>query len=352
MNKTIDLRSDTVTTPTEEMRLVMAKVQVGDDVLKEDPETNKLEAEAARRMGKEDALFVPSGTFGNQLALFTHCRRGDEVVLSDGSHIVQHESGAAALIASVQLRTITPQGYYPTWKEISGKVRRVRDIHFPRTGCIVLENALSNGEVHPLDAMEEIHGEAKKLKIPVHLDGARIFNAALALGVDVEEIAGAAESLMFCLSKGLSAPIGSLLVGTKAFIQEARGNRKKMGGGMRQTGVITAPGRVALREGPKRLAQDHENAKALGEAFSRYDAFQVAPDSIRINMVFLRLNEGLPLGAHDRFLNALETKGIRTYPPEDGWYRFVTHREVTKADIAYIEKSLPEIVKALKTPDR
>jgi threonine aldolase len=347
MRKTIDLRSDTVTTPTDEMRTAMAKARVGDDVLQEDPETNLLEEEAAEIMGKEAALLVPSGTFANQLALFTHCSRGDEVVLSDGSHIVQHEAGAASIIASVQLRTITPRGPYPVWEEVSTKLRRVKDVHFPHTGCIALENALSNGEVHPLDSLEEIHREAIKLNIPVHLDGARIFNASLALGVDVRKIAQATDSLMFCLSKGLSAPIGSLLVGSGDFIEEARKNRKKMGGGMRQSGIIAAPGRIALRDGPGRLSVDHENAKSLGSAFNQYEVFKVAMEEIKINMVFLTLDEALPPGAQEMFLTALEERGIRTYPPEDGWFRFVTHREVTAEDIMYIKTCLPEIVKAL-----
>jgi len=190
MNRPLaDLRSDTITHPTEEMRQAMYRAEVGDDLLQEDPTMNALEALGAELVGKEASVFVPSGTFGNELALFTLCRRGQEVVLADSSHIIQHEAGAAAVIAGVQLRAYTPALGYPCWADIAPRVRRDRDIDFPETGCIALENALSTGEVLPLKELEEISAGARAAGLPVHMDGARIFNAALHLGVEAPRVA-------------------------------------------------------------------------------------------------------------------------------------------------------------------
>lgn len=248
----IDLRSDTVTKPTKAMREAMYNAMVGDDVYGDDPTVNELEAYAAKLVGKEAALFVPSGTFGNQLALLTHCQRGDEVLLGDDCHIVQHEVGAAAVIAGVQLRTLISKKGILDPEEIRSKIRE-EELHYPRTGLICLENAHSNGRVIPLKAMASVREIALERQVPVHLDGARLFNAATYLKVDVKEITKYCDTVMFCLSKGLCAPVGSILAGSKSFIERGRKNRKLMGGGMRQAGVIAAAGLIALKEMPQYL---------------------------------------------------------------------------------------------------
>jgi threonine aldolase len=325
--KPIDLRSDTVTHPTPEMRKAMYEAEVGDDVLGEDPTVNTLEREAAERLGKEAALLVPSGTFGNQLALFTHCPRGSEVVLSDEAHIVQHEAGASSIIAGVQLRVFSPASGVPTWEEIHPRIRTDNDIHVPPTSLVALENALSNGRVMELSEAQKIGAGALARGVSVHVDGARIFNAAACLGLEASSLAAAADSVMFCLSKGLCAPVGSMLTGRREFIELARRRRKIMGGGMRQAGVLAAAGLVALRKMTLRLAEDHEKARLLGEAFARTGLFEVSPNPVRINMLFVRFR-GEHAGMEGRFVEELARRGVWSYPPFDGWIRFVTHHDV------------------------
>lgn len=350
----VDLRSDTVTLPTREMRRAMQNAPLGDDVLGEDPEVNRLEQSAAELLGKEAALLVPSGTFGNQVSLFAHTQRGEEVILSETSHIVEHEAGAASILASVQLRTVYPNRSWVTWGEIDSRIRKVPDIHFPETGCIAVENALSNGDVQPLSVMREIHDNAAGWGIPVHLDGARIFNAALALGCAPAEIAAQAESVMFCLSKGLAAPLGSVVAGSWEFIARARKLRKIMGGGMRQAGIIAAPGFVALTKMRDRLAEDHETAQALAELLSSCDELQVDIEKVKINMVFCEVRAGSTGAASvsdqdaaERFVRLLGDHGILTYPPENGVIRFVTHYGITGRDIRSIERTLPKVMEEL-----
>ncbi len=262
--KWIDLRSDTVTLPGEEMRAAMANAEVGDDVYGDDPTVNRLEEIAARRLGKEAAIFVPSGTFGNQLSILTHTLRGDEVIIPASNHIIVHEAGASAVIAGVQMRTLDCDDGMPSVDRIL-KAIRGEDLHYPRTGLICLENAHSSGRVLPMEYMKEVYSIARERAIPVHLDGARIFNAAVSLGIDAREIASKADSVMFCLSKGLGAPIGSMLVGTKDFIARARKGRKIMGGAMRQAGIIAAAGIIAIEKMIDRLGEDHENARYLAK---------------------------------------------------------------------------------------
>ncbi|MDC7218838.1 MAG: GntG family PLP-dependent aldolase [Spirochaetales bacterium] len=343
MERLIDLRSDTITKPSREMREAMINTPVGDDVLGEDPTINKLEALAAEITGKEAALFVPSGTFANQLAILTHIGPGGEVYLDDNSHVIQHECGAASLLSGAFLRTITPQSNCLTWEEIEPKIRKVTDIHFPVPSLIEIENPLSNGSIIPLAEMEKIKAGAAKYNIPVHLDGARIFNAALALNTTVKKMASYTDSLMFCLSKGLTAPVGSLLCGTKDFIRKARRNRKLMGGGMRQAGILGAAGIFALENMVDRLEEDHNNARILGEALNGYDGFHVALDQISINMVFMQIDNLDDREKELAFLEILKSYKILTYPPEEGWFRFVTNNEVSNEDINYFLKSLPLI---------
>ena len=325
----IDFRSDTVTWPTPAMRAAMAAAPVGDDVYGDDPTVNELEALAATMAGKEAALFVPSGTFGNQLALFTWCPRGSEVILGEQCHIIQHEAGAASIIAGVQTRTIqAPDGILPI-AEVAARIRG-DDIHYPPTSLICVENAHSSGRVVPLHHMKEIAVLARSRGLPVHLDGARLFNAATALGCQAADIAATVDSVMFCLSKGLCAPVGSILAGPKSFIDKARRNRKIMGGGMRQAGILAAAGIIALRDMTGRLAEDHENARYLAEKLAALPGFAVDMGALDINMVFFRLPswvDGAALAAH------LAGYGVRASPPESGLARFVAHYWIGKEHI-------------------
>jgi len=349
VKRDIDLRSDTVTRPTEAMRRAMYEAEVGDDVLREDPSVNALEEYAAELVGKESALFVPSGTFGNQLCLFTHCARGNEVVLSDQSHIVQHEAGAAAIIAGVQLRTFQPRNGYPVWDEMRALLRRGEDIHYPATGLVALENALSNGEVMPLETLDRIAAGCRQAGAPIHLDGARIFNAALWLGVEAAEIAARSDSLMFCLSKGLCAPVGSLVAAERGFIAEARRKRKIMGGGMRQAGVLAAAGLVALREMRRRLAEDRENADLLAQAFRDAGCFEVKPEPVKINMIFVRFADPGLAARESELVALLAERGVITYPPEDGWVRFVAHHDVSREQVDAAGRAVAEAVRTMKS---
>ncbi|MEQ8159500.1 MAG: low-specificity L-threonine aldolase, partial [Mesotoga sp.] len=277
--KWIDLRSDTVTLPGEEMRAAMANAEVGDDVYGDDPTVNRLEEIAAEVLGKESAVFVPSGTFGNQLSILTHTLRGDEVIIPASNHIIVHEAGASAVIAGVQMRTLDCDDGMPSVDRIL-KAIRGEDLHYPRTGLICLENAHSSGRVLPMEYMKEVYSLARERAVPVHLDGARIFNAAVSLGIDAGEIASKADSVMFCLSKGLGAPIGSMLVGTKDFISRARKGRKIMGGAMRQAGIIAAAGIMAIEKMIDRLGEDHENARYLAKKLEEIKGIEIMRDRL------------------------------------------------------------------------
>jgi threonine aldolase len=345
MTKQIDLRSDTVTKPSHEMRNAMANALVGDDVNGEDPTAIELENMAAEVTGKEAALFVPSGTFANQLAIMTHINRGGEVYLSEDSHVVQHESGAASLLSGAFLRTIAPKGNFLTWEEIEPRIRKVENIHFPVPSLIEIENPLSNGAVINLSEMKKIKEGAKKYSIPVHLDGARIFNGALSLNVSVKEIGKYTDSLMFCLSKGLTAPVGSILCGSSDFIKKARINRKIMGGGMRQVGILAAAGIFALNNMVDRLSEDHRNALILAEALNRHKCFHVLMDKIDINMFYMSVDGADDLVQQEYFLKLLKSNNILTYPPEDGLFRFVTSNEVSRDDMDYILSVIPDLAK-------
>lgn len=325
MMKKIDFRSDTVTWPTEAMRLSMAHAEVGDDVYGDDPTVLHLERVAAQMLGKEAALFVPSGTFGNQLAILTHTKRGDEVIVGDQSHIVMHEVGGAAVIAGVQLRQI-PTHFGKMSVEQMAKMIREDDIHYPDTGLICVENAHSSGVVIEIEEMAEIYALAQSHGIPVHLDGARLFNAAASLSVDVGEIAKHCDSVMFCLSKGLCAPFGSILAGDASFIKKARKNRKLMGGGMRQAGIMAAAGLVALDQMTGRLNEDHSRARVLGKMLSEIDGVEVLVDCLDINMVFCKIDAIKDANAFVAFMG---DAGYLINGPEDGLFRFVTHHWIS-----------------------
>ena len=293
MSPRIDLRSDTVTLPTQEMYRAMAAAELGDDVYGEDPTVNRLEELAAARVGKEAALFVPTGTMGNEVAVMTHARRGDEVIVDVGSHIYDAEVGGLAVLAGVQARPLAGRlgRLDPTAVEAAV---RPDDVHFPRTGLLCLEDPHNGagGTVAPPEAIAELAEVAHRHGFPVHLDGARLFNAAVALGIPAARLAAPADSVMFCLSKGLCAPVGSMLAGSAAFIAEARRNRKLMGGGMRQAGVLAAAGIVALESMVDRLADDHVNARRLAEGLASLPGLRVDLESVQTNMVYADTGPG------------------------------------------------------------
>lgn len=335
----IDLRSDTVTQPTREMREAMFTAPVGDDVYGDDPTVRELEKQAAELLGKEAALFVPSGTFGNQLSLLTHCPRGSEVLLGEDCHIVQHEVGAASVIAGVQLRTLSSDRGRLDAGQIEARIRPDGDIHFPKTSLICLENAHSNGRVISLEDMRKVFEAAQKYNLPIHLDGARIFNAAAYLGVEAQQIAQYADSVMLCLSKGLCAPVGSLVLGNSAWIAAARKNRKLMGGGLRQAGILAAAGLLALKTMPQRLSEDHQNALLLADQLAEIPGVAVRRDDVHINMVFFSLSD-----SGDPLTEALLQKGIKINPPELGEYRLVTHYWISRENVLQTVQAVREIL--------
>ncbi len=339
--KFIDLRSDTVTEPTQEMRKAMANAVVGDDVYEDDPTMEKLQSLAAEVLGKEDAIFVPSGTFGNQLCVLTHTHQGNEVLIPPDNHIVMHEVGASAVIAGVQLRFVQSDNGEVNTKSLKSLIRE-DDIHYPETGLICMENAHSSGKVVSLENMKEVYEIAKENNIPVHLDGARIFNAATALNVDVKEIAQYADSVMFCLSKGLCSPIGSMVVGSKEFIKKAKKNRKLMGGGIRQAGILAAAGIISIEKMSKRLYVDHENARYLENKLDEIKEIEIFRDRNDINMVFFKINkEGFQ---ENEFVDFLYNNNIKVNPSENGEWRFVTHYWIDKEKIDYAVDKVKEFL--------
>lgn len=331
--KFIDLRSDTVTKPTEEMKQAMIVAEVGDDVYGDDPTINKLEALAAKLLDKEAALFLPSGTMGNQIAIMTHTQHGNEIIVGKNSHIVLHEVGGAAVLSGVNYYIIDhPDGIIKP-EDVRSAVRE-DDIHMAKTGLLCVENALAIGSVVPLETAQAVYKTAKEFDLPVHMDGARIFNAATYLKVDVAEIAACADSIMFCLSKGLCAPVGSMLVGTNAFIEKARKYRKLLGGGMRQAGILAACGLIALNKMTQRLEEDHKNAQYLGEQLNTFTSITVDYSKLHINMVFFTIH--IKDFDHDAFVEYMLTHEIKINGVEFGEYRFVTNNDVSHEDIDFI----------------
>ena len=337
----IDLRSDTVTQPTEVMRQAMASAEVGDDVYGDDPTVNRLEELASEILGKEAALFVPSGTFGNQLAIMSHTQRGDEILVGEECHILMHEVGGAAVLSGVQTRSFPTNMGRVDIKRLEKMIRGL-DIHFPNTGLICMENAHSSGTAVPLENMKEVYHLAKSRDIPVHIDGARIFNAAVALGIDVKEITAYADSVNVCLSKGLCAPVGSILLGSRDFIHRARKNRKLMGGGLRQAGILAAAGIIALNEMTSRLAEDHNNACYLADRLEEIESCHVQRDRLDINMVFFTLPESVI--SESALIAGLNSEEIRINGQEEGEYRFVTNYGVSIEDIDKVVQAIKNII--------
>lgn len=342
-SRVIDLRSDTVSQPTDEMRQAMFNAEVGDDVYGDDPTVQKLEKLAASMVGKEAALFVPSGTFGNQLALFTHCNRGTEVILGEDCHIFEHEVGAASIIAGVHLRTLQTESGKMELKKIKQSIRP-EDLHFPETSLICLENAYSNGAVVDIDYMKEVYCIAKEKNIPIHLDGARVFNAATYLRTDVKEITQYSDSVMFCLSKGLCAPVGSILAGSTKFIEKAKKKRKLLGGGWRQSGFLAAAGIVALEKMTTRLQEDHENALYLANRLKEIPGIKVDSTNNHINLVFFQIEKSNR--TPEEIEQIFKENDITIFAPdENGNMRFATHYWVTKEDIDKVIELMKSTIK-------
>jgi len=342
----IDIRSDTVTQPTQAMRDAMYRAEVGDDVYGEDPTVNKLEEMAAEIMGKEAALFVTSGTQGNQTAVLSHTNRGDEIILEETAHIFTHEVAGTAFLSGVQVKAVRGHNGIMQVEDIE-KAIRPENIHYPKTALICLENThnRAGGTVTPVEHMRDIYEMAHRHNIPVHLDGARIFNAAIYLGVPAKEIAKYADSVQFCLSKGLCAPVGSLLVGSEDFIKKARKYRKMLGGGLRQSGFLAAAGIVALTEMVDRLAEDHENARVLAEGLANIKGIDINMETVQTNIIVFSI-EGLGING-DRFASMLYDRGIKANGSPDYGMRFVTHKDVTREDIQTVLKAVQEISREL-----
>lgn len=327
--KAIDLRSDTVTVPSEEMRQAMANAEVGDDVFGDDPTVNRLQEMAAEMLGKEDALLVSSGTQGNLVAMLSHCARGAEVIVGEGSHIIEHEGGGAWLVGGLGLNTVRiDSGGRLDLGEVRANIRP-DDPHYPRTGLICVENThnRAGGTVQNEEDLASVRQVADKYGLPVHMDGARIFNAAVRLGVPVSSLTANADSVTFCLSKGLGCPIGSVLCGTKAFIDEARRYRKVLGGGTRQAGIIAAAGIYALENMIERLADDHANARYAADALAELPGLTLSPPP-ETNLLYFTVE-----GWKSRRLEArLNDAGVRCFD-EGGRIRWVTHYGIERADV-------------------
>ncbi len=321
-----------MTLPTDAMRRAMAEAEVGDDVYGEDPTVRRLEELGAEMVGKEAALFVPTGTMGNQVAVMTHTRRGEEVILEADSHIFFYEVGGLAALSGVQARTVPGRRGAMDPGQVEAAVRE-DNIHFPRTALVCLENThnRSGGTVVPLENMAAVADVARRHGAAVHLDGARIFNAATALGVPPSKVAAPADSVMFALSKGLAAPVGSLVAGRREWVERARKNRKLLGGGMRQVGVLAAAGIVALTSMVGRLAEDHANARRLGEGIASIPGLAVDLETVQTNMVSFEVNK--PGLTALELVARMGEQGVKANATGSSRIRLVTHKDVSAADV-------------------
>src|SRR4051812_7479982 len=325
----VDLRSDTVTKPTPAMRRAMAEAEVGDDVYGEDPTINKLEQRAAEIFAREAAISVPTGSMGNTIAIKIHTKPGQEVICEERGHVFNYEMGMLSFFSGCVPRTIFGENGALAWADIKKKI--APGIYYrAQTGLVSLENThnMAGGTGYPQEMADEVCDGAHALGIPVHLDGARIFNASVFLGKTVAEITNKFDSVMFCLSKGLGAPVGSLLVGTKKFIEQARVYRKALGGGMRQAGVLAAAGLIALEEGPKRLHEDHANAKFLAEGLAKLRGIKLNPEKVQTNIVVFEISgTGMDSATFTRKLMEKNVLASGISPTE---VRIVTHMDVDR----------------------
>ena len=355
MSKMIDLRSDTVTLPTDEMREAIANAELGDDVFQEDPAVNKLEAKAAKIMGKEAGLLVPSGTMGNLISILVHCERGSEIILGEKSHTFMYEAGGISAFGGIHSRQLKNQvdGIIKI-SDIQSSIR-TDNVHFPKTSAITLENThnLCNGAPLSPEYTRSVAQIAHNNNMKLHIDGARIFNAAVSQGVDVKDLVTDADSVTFCLSKGLSAPVGSVICGSEEFIYRARRIRKALGGGMRQAGIIAAAGIVSLDKIIAQIQEDHQNARILAEGISNIDGLSVDKKNIKSNIIYFDIDERK---SRSKKLNQ-QTSNINIYPFEiiidnihffesrPNSFRLVTHYGITRKDVDKILVVLGDMVK-------
>jgi threonine aldolase len=335
----VDLRSDTVTRPTPEMRRAMAEAEVGDDVYAEDPTVNLLEREAAGLFGKDAALFVPTGCMGNLVAIKVWTHHGDEVICDERSHVNLYELASMSAVAGCMPRTARGEDGILSWGLIEAVIRP-KVYYDSQTALVCLENThnMAGGMLYPTATVDDICDHAHALKLKVHLDGARVFNAAVALGDSVARMTRGCDSVMFCLSKGLGAPVGSMVVGSRAFIEKARVYRKMFGGGMRQAGVIAAAGLVALRKSPARLHVDHENARFLAEGLAKIPQLKIDPAKVQTNIVICDCSATGKTAVE--FCEELYTHGVWAQDTALHSVRFVTHCDVSRAAV---ERALPII---------
>jgi len=348
--KNIDLRSDTVTLPTEKMRKAMANAELGDDVYGEDPTVNRLQTMAAERMGKEAGLFVPSGTMGNLVAVLTHCGRGDEVIMGNCAHTFIYEGGGVAALGGVHPHTIPNQ---PDGTLLIEEIRhaiRADDPHFPKSILLILENTQNKcgGMSISREYMLEVAAAAHDAGLAIHLDGARIFNAAVDQGVSAVDLVDMVDSVTFCLSKGLCAPVGSVLCGSREFIEEANRIRKQLGGGMRQAGVLAAAGIVALEDMVDRLGEDHDHARALAEGLSEIPSVLLDKGSPNTNMVYIKLDPSLGVDA-ETCAKELKRKGILVGTTGLRHFRLVCHYWIGDEDIPKIVRGFQDAIDDLRT---
>ena len=343
-DKIIDLRSDTVTKPSPEMRRAMAEAEVGDDVFMEDPTVNRLQERAAQIFGREAALFVPSGSMGNLTCIIAHTRPGQEVICEGKGHIYNYEMAAMSAVAGTLPRVVSAEDGIMTWEQIA---RAIRPKVYSRsqTALVSLENThnMAGGTVYPTQLMHEICDRAHDAGIAVHLDGARIFNAATYLGEGVAEMTKKSDSIQFCLSKGLGAPVGSVIVGSKAFIERCRSIRKMLGGGMRQAGVIAAAGLIALEKGPKRLRIDHENAGLLAGRLAEIPGIRINPAKVQTNIVIYDIQQ-TGLSSAD-FLAELARRKVLGVPVDAEKIRMVTHLDVDRKNVEEAVETIREMLK-------
>ncbi|MEA2477577.1 MAG: threonine aldolase [Actinomycetota bacterium] len=345
MPELIDLRSDTVTKPTPEMRRAMAAAEVGDDVFGDDPTVNALQEHAAGLLGKEAGLFVPTGSMGNQVSLGSLARPGDEIVCEAGAHFLHYEGGSVAAHLGLMMRPLPGDAGVITADQV-GAAARPGSEHNPRTAVVAIENTHNSagGRIFPLDEARAISKVCEELDVAVHLDGARIFNASAATGIAASEWAACADTITFCFSKGLGAPIGSMVCSTADVIADARKLRKRLGGGMRQVGVIAAAARVALDTGVDRLADDHANARKLARGLAELNESAVELDSVETNMVYLNLTPFAKTGP--QVADELLVEGVLTLGMAPDLMRLVTHRDVSETDIDRALEAFGKVLKA------
>lgn len=343
----IDLRSDTVTKPTSKMLEAMFKAEVGDDVYGEDPTTNRLEEKVAKLLGKEDSIFVASGTMANQLTIRAHTQPGDEVILDRDSHVFLNEGGGGAALSGVQFFLLKGDRGTLDPLKIEQAIRDPGDYHHPMTSLIWIENThnTGGGSIYPPDLVKEISHIAKKHNLRLHMDGARLLNATVALGIDPKEYTRYVDSTTLCLSKGLGAPVGSMVAGDREFIKRVRRFRKMLGGGMRQTGYLAAAGIYALDHHVERLAKDHANAKLLAKGIAQLGCFEIDPNNVETNILYFRVVEG-KLNP-ESLKEELRKNGVLVHQVGSNFFRAVTHLDVSRQDILKVISILKRVTSQL-----